>query len=44
MKENPMLTLIQHRLDLAREVLADANKLLEAQGSPSGYENYGTLL
>ena len=39
MKENPMLTLIQYRLDLAREVLADAKKLLEVQGSPRSIVN-----
>ncbi|TDA67818.1 MAG: HEPN domain-containing protein [Clostridia bacterium] len=39
MKENPKLTLIQYRLALAREVLADAQKLFQAHGSPRSIVN-----
>lgn len=39
MKENPKDILIQYRLDLAGEVLADAKKLLKVQGSPRSIVN-----
>jgi uncharacterized protein (UPF0332 family) len=39
MKENPKLALIQYRLDLAMEVLTDAQKLFQAQGSPRSIVN-----
>ena len=39
MKENPKLALIQYRLDLATEVLTDAQKLFQAQGSPRSIVN-----
>lgn len=39
MTDNPKLTLIQYRLDLAREVLADAQKLIKAQDSSRSIVN-----
>ncbi|WP_158408418.1 hypothetical protein [Desulfosporosinus fructosivorans] len=40
MTENPILfTLIQYRLDLSKEALVDAKKLLKAQGSPRSIVN-----
>lgn len=39
MKEDPQLALIQYRLALAREVLADAQKLVQAQGSARSIAN-----
>ncbi|CAA7600524.1 HEPN domain protein [Acididesulfobacillus acetoxydans] len=39
MKENPKDILIQYRLDLSREVLADARKLFNVQGSPRSIVN-----
>lgn len=39
MKEDPRLALVQYRLALAGEVLADAHKLFQAQGSVRSIAN-----